>query len=604
MVRTFRGQRLDDRLLSVVLTELRIRNFAIIESVNLVLAPGFNVLSGETGAGKSIIVGALGLLVGERAAGDMVRTGAQRATIEGVFEIRDVPDRAAPDGAAPDAAESNAGTHGLRAALDDRGIELEDDTVVLKREVAAAGGRARAWINGSPVTAGVLAEVGRLLVNVHGQHEAQALLDGESQRAILDAFGGANAEAARVGAAHAELLGARGAVKALEARRDEAARRADYLRHVASEIADAKLTEGEGAKLDDEARRLSHAEELRTLAGELRETLDGGDDPVLRRLGHLQRPLGALQKIDPSTARLQELYDAAYYALAELAREAEGYLETVEHDPARLDEVERRRDLIARLAKKYGGTIGAVLDTGRAARAELDVLDTASIDLRSLEQRVTTASTTLRAAAAALTGKRASAGATLAAAVEKLLPELGMPDGRFFVELQARDDIAATGAEDVEYRVALNVGHDTRALARVASGGELARVMLALKTILARLDRVPTLIFDEVDAGIGGKVGLMVGDAMRRVAEHHQVFAITHLPQIAARAHHHIVVSKGSKGGVTTADITVVHDDDRITEVARMLGGDSESKLSRDHARELLDAAQRPKSRRYQRTSS
>jgi DNA repair protein RecN (Recombination protein N) len=569
-----------------VLTELRIRNFAIIESVTLPLAPGFNVLSGETGAGKSIIVGAIGLLVGERATSDLVRTGAERATVEALFDVTGSRDLASV----------------LASALDARGIEADDGTLVLKREVAAAGARARAWINGSPVTAGVLSEIGRVLVNVHGQHEAQALLDEESQRAILDLFGDAAADAARVAAAHAELLAARGAVRSLEARRDEARKRADYLQHVAKEIAEAGLKEGEDARLEDEVRRLAHAEELRALAGEIGATLDGGDDAVLRRVGHLQRTLASLQKIDPSTSRLQEPYDAAYYALEELAREAEAYLGGVAHDPKRLDEVERRRDLIFRLVKKHGGTIAATIETGRAARGELDLLDTAALDLRSLEERAQSAARALDAAASALSRKRRAAATKLAKAVEALLPELGMPDGRFFVDLRPRGEIAATGAEDVEYRVALNVGHDARALARVASGGELARVMLALKTILARLDRVPTLIFDEVDAGIGGKVGLMVGDAMRRVAAHHQVFAITHLPQIAARAHHHIVVSKGAKGGVTTADIAVVDGDERVAEIARMLGGDAESKLSREHARELLamasaDSPQRARSR-------
>jgi DNA repair protein RecN (Recombination protein N) len=563
-----------------VLIELRIKNFAIIESVTLPFAPGFNVLTGETGAGKSIIVGALGLLVGERAASDLVRTGAERATVEGVFDVSESPE--------------------LVAALDSRGIETEDGTLVLKREVAAAGARARAWINGSTVTTSVLADIGRLLVNVHGQHEAQALLDESSQRAILDLFGDCAGEAARVAAAHHDLAEARAAVKTLRTRREEAHQRADYLQHVAKEIGDAKLADGEDSKLNDESRRLTHGEELRSLAGEVNDALDGSDESVVRRVGHLQRALSALQKIDPSTERLQSLYDAAYYALEELARETDAYAASVENDPARLEVVERRRDLIFRLVKKYGGTIEAAIETGRAARAELDLLDTATLDLRALDERVIAAENALDAAAAKLTAKRRTAATKLAKAVEALLPELGMPDGKFLVTLIERPETGPTGAEDVEYRVALNVGHDARALSRVASGGELARVMLALKTILARLDRVPTLIFDEVDAGIGGKVGLMVGDSMRRVAEHHQVFAITHLPQIAARAHNHIVVSKGAKGGVTTADISLVSGEERVREVARMLGGDAESRVSREHATELLESGARTpvKSRR------
>ena len=553
-----------------MLTELRIRNFAIIDAVVLPLAPGLNVLSGETGAGKSIIVGALGLLIGERAASDVVRPGADRAVVEGTFELGDAPE--------------------LRAQLDERGIDCEDGVLVLKREVAAAGGRARAWINGTAVTAGVLADIGRALVNVHGQHEAQSLLDPEAQRRILDAFAGAQAQAAAVAKAHAALTAARRAVSDLVARRDAAQKRADYLQHVAREISDAKLVEGEEQKLDDEARRLTHAEELRALAGELSSVLEADDDAVLGRLGHLQKPLATLQRIDPTVVRLQELYDAAYYALEELAREVSAYAESVEHDPARLADVDRRRDLIFRLVKKYGGTIAAVLETGREARAELSLLDNADIDLRELDEGVATAQAALEESGTALSKLRQKAAARLAKDVEAQFPGLGLEDGRFQVLLSARTDIAATGAEDVEFRVALNVGHDARPLARVASGGELARVMLALKTILAGVDRIPTLIFDEVDAGIGGKVGQQVGDAMRRVAAHHQVFAITHLPQIASRAHHHIRVHKGAKDGVTTADIEVLDGEARVAEIARMLGGDADSATSRAHAREQLTA--------------
>ena len=565
-----------------MLTELRIRNLAIIDSVTLPLAPGFNVLTGETGAGKSIIVGALGLLIGERASSDLVRTGAEKATVEGVFDLHDRTD--------------------LLAMLDARGVECEDGVLVLKREVAGTGGRARAWINGSPVTAGVLAEVGRALVNVHGQHEAQALLEPEAQRHILDAFGEAEREVAHVAEAWREADAAREAVSSLAARRDEASKRADWLAHVAKEIGEAAPREGEEERLEEEARRLTHAEELQALIAELTTTLEQADGSAMQGLGHLQKPLASLQKIDPTTSRLQELYDNAWYALEELAREAEAYAEGVEHDPARLDEVERRRDLLFRLIKKYGGSLDAVMRTGKEARAELDLLDTAGLDLRGLETRVRESEEALARAAAALTKKRTTAAQALAKAVEARLPDLGMPDGRFQVTLRAREAPSATGAEDVEFRVALNLGHDARPLARVASGGELARVMLALKTILARLDGVPTLIFDEVDAGIGGRTGLMVGDAMRDVAGHHQVFAITHLPQIAARAHHHIVVLKGAKGGVTTSDVGVVVEAARVDEIARMLGGDAESVTSREHARELLSVAartavQRPKKR-------
>jgi DNA repair protein RecN (Recombination protein N) len=554
-----------------MLTELRIKNFAIIESLSLPLARGFNVLSGETGAGKSIIVGALGLLLGERASADLIRTGADKATVEGVFDITERPD--------------------VAELLDQRGIDADELVVVLKREIAA-GGRARAWINGTPVSAGMLAEIGRHLVNLHGQHEAQTLLDADSQRAILDAFAGASGLADEVADAHAAWGAVRREITDLERRRAEAARRADYLRHVAKEIDDAHVKEpDEDTRLEEEARRLEHAEELRSIAGGIVDTLEGDDEGMLHRLGGIQRQLAALQRIDPTLGRLQELYDTSFYNLEALARELDEYARVVELDPERLEEVRRRRDLLFRITRKYGPTLADVIEAGRRAHAELELVDSAGLDLRQLQGRESEARGRLESLAGQLSGRRAEAGARLGAAVDENLPALGMPDGRFTVRLVSMPELTAAGAEAVEFCVALNVGHDARLLARVASGGELSRVTLALKTILARLDRVPTLVFDEVDAGIGGRVGLQVGETLRRVAAHHQVFAITHLPQIAARAHHHIVVSKGARGGVTAADVGVVAGDERVAEVARMLGGDPESDTSRAHARELLETA-------------
>jgi DNA repair protein RecN (Recombination protein N) len=360
---------------------------------------------------------------------------------------------------------------------------------------------------------------------------------------------------------------------------------------VAKEIEDARLSPGEETRLGDEARVLENADELRTLATGLSDLLSGEEASVLTQLGGAQRPLKAIQRIDPSTARLQELFDAGFYALQELSRSVEDYAAAVDLDPARLGEVRQRRDRLFGLLKKYGPALENVIETGRSARAELDLIDTAQFDLANLTARETDARTQLAAGAAKLSQMRASAGKKLAKAVDALLPELGMRDGRFSVALLGRDEPGSEGAEDVEFRVALNLGHEERPLARVASGGELSRVMLALKTILAKVDDVPTLIFDEVDAGIGGRVGLQVGDTLRRVAKEHQVFAISHLPQIAARAHHHIVVAKGAKGGVTTADITVLDGSNRVAEIARMLGGDPESKVSRAHARELIESA-------------
>ncbi len=550
-----------------MLTELRIRNFAIIESLTLPLAPGFNVLTGETGAGKSIIVGALGLLLGERASAELIRTGADKAIVEGVFDVADKLE--------------------IERMLDERGIELEEGRVVLRREVAVAG-RTRAWINDTTTTAAALAEIGRGLVNLHGQHEAQTLLDEESQRRILDAFGGATDHAAKVAASHRALGEITREIETLASRRADAERRADYLRHVVKEIDEARLREGEEVTLEEEARRLENAEELRSSAAGMVSALEGSDEAVLHALASVQRSLAHVQKLDPTASRLQELFDSAFYALEELSRQLSEYEESIDLDPARLVEVQRRRELLFRLTKKYGPTIVDALRVAREAREELSLVDGAGFDLKTLEGRRDEARARLVEDARRLTTLRSTAAERLSRAVDEVLPGLGMPEGHFTVSLRPRDPIQATGAEDVEYRVTLNVGHDTRPLAKVASGGELSRIMLALKTILARLDRVPTLVFDEVDAGIGGRVGLQVGDTLRGVAQHHQVFAITHLPQIAARAHHHIVVTKGAREGVTAADVSVVDGTPRISEIARMLGGDAESDISRAHARELL----------------
>jgi DNA repair protein RecN (Recombination protein N) len=553
-----------------MLTELRIRNFALIDRLSVRLGPGLNVLTGETGAGKSIVVGALSLLLGERASADVVRAGEERASVEGVFDV--------------------TGRAALLAFLDERGIEAEDGVLVLKREVAA-GGRSRAWINGSPTTAGLLGELGRALVDLHGQHEHQTLLRRDEQRAILDAYAEAGPLLSRVSAAHGERVAARAALDDVERRRRDAAARADFLRFQAEEVERAAPVPGEEEALEDEARRLSHAEELTSLSAALADGLTGGEEALAARLGGMRRTLDQLVRYDPAQEGMRELYDTAYYALQEMGERMERYAETVENDPARLDEIRRRLDLLFRLKSKYGATLEEVLETGRAARAELDLLDGAGFEVAALTKRAAAADAALGEAAAELTALRTAAMERLAAEVNAVLPELGM-GGRFeAVALPLSAGPGPHGAEEVEFRVALNRGFDPRPLAHVASGGEMSRIMLALKTILARLDAVPTLVFDEVDAGIGGRVGLQVGDKMREVAAGHQVFAITHLPQIASRAHLHLLVSKAERDGRTTTEVVPLDADERVREIARMLGGDPESAVSLEHARELLERA-------------
>jgi DNA repair protein RecN (Recombination protein N) len=554
-----------------MLTELRVRDLAVIADARLDLAPGLNVLTGETGAGKSMLVDALALLLGERAAADLVRPGADRAAVEGAFEIE--------------------GGTGLASRLAELGVEPEDGRLILKREVQAAG-RSRAWLNGSPVTVGVLSDVGRRLVDLHGQHETQSLLKPEAQRDILDAFADATADAASV--AEAYDRGARLAADrhALEERRAEARRRADYLRHVAEEIERAHPRDGELEQLEAEARRLAHAEELGRMADELSQLLDGDERSAGSALAHAARLAAALERIDPDgTAEWRVMLDAASLNVGELARTVGDYRSGVDLDPARLAAVERRRDLLFRLDQKYGPGTARVVDAAEAARSELGLLDTADADLAELARQEEETRRVLAFRCRELTGKRAAAARKLAKAVTSHLAALGMPDGHFRVALTTLEAPTRAGAETVDFLVRLNPGMDERPLARAASGGELSRIMLALKQELARHDAVPTLVFDEVDQGVGGHVAGRVASALGGVAREHQVIVITHLPPVAAAAARHLVVAKAAPSGLAEADVRVVEGAERVEEIARMLGGEASPETARKHAAELLRRA-------------
>ncbi|MBW3534181.1 MAG: DNA repair protein RecN [Gemmatimonadetes bacterium] len=552
-----------------MLIEIRIRDYAVIDDLRLELGPGLVALTGETGAGKSIIVGALSLLLGERASSESVRVGAEKAVVEGVFDVSDRPE--------------------VLARLEEQGMQAEDGLLILRREVAAEG-RNRAWVCGSPATASLVGELGRSLVDLHGQHEHQTLLHAAEQRGVLDAFAGAGGLAARVRLLHEELRSLERELEAREARRREIESRADFLRFQASEIADAELEAGEDEALDDEARRLEHAEELAEDASALHQGLYGGEDSVSDRLAELRSILQRLARIDGSLADTAGMLETAYHQVVESGRALGDYAASVEHDPGRIEKVRQRLDLLFRLKRKYGPDLADVLETLRRVRGELEELEASSLDLEALSRRREAAGRELAEAAAELSARRSEAAGRLEERVEALLPELGMPGAVFRVGLQSLAAPGAGGAEAVEFRASLNPGFEPRALARIASGGELSRVMLALKSILADVDRVPTLVFDEVDAGIGGTVASAVARKLREVARTHQVFVITHLPQLASLADGHLLVEKTELRGVAATRVGALDGEPRVREIARMLGGDPESATSRDHARELLRA--------------
>ena len=553
-----------------MLTELRVRDLAVIADVTLPLGHGLNVLTGETGAGKSMLVDALALLLGERASTDVVRPGAKKTIIEGAFEL------------------SAPALSRFVPPLTALGVEVEHGTLVLKREIAGEG-RSRAWVNGSPTTVGVLAQIGALLVDLHGQHETQSLVRSETQRDLLDAYAGAEVERVAVRDAHGRLKALEEREADLGARQDAVRRKADYLRHVVDEISRATPKVGEDETLEAESRRLTHADELGRLARELEQTVGASG------LARATKLLAALERLDPATGPWHELLDAAFANIDELSGAAREYAAGIDAEPTRLEEIERRRDALFKLLQKYGPAIPDVLAARDAAARELDLLDSADLDLRDLAAQRAAAVEEFARACAALSARRGEGVARLAGAVDGLLSPLGMPGGRFAAALSPHATPRADGAEAVSFLVRLNEGMDARPLARVASGGELSRVMLALKVVLAGHDAVPTLVFDEVDQGIGGEVAGRVGAALAEVASGggdtgRQVLVITHLPQIAAQADRHLVVAKGAKGGVATSDVGVVVGEDRTREVARMLG-DQDSATARRHAEDLLKTA-------------
>jgi DNA repair protein RecN (Recombination protein N) len=553
-----------------VLRDLRIRDFAVIDELSIELGPGLTVLSGETGTGKSIVVEALSLLLGGRASADYIRAGAERARIEGRFEV-----------------DGNAA---IIERCETAGIEIDDGWLVLRRELQREG-RHRVWVNESPSTTSLVRELGERLLDLHGQHDHQRLLRRPEQRRILDAFGDASALAADVALEHRGLRELEERIGEIERKASEGRERADYLRFKAEEIAAAEIDPEEETQLDREARRLNHSEELLAAAGELYAGVYEGEGSVVDRLGELSRPLAELTRIDPDGAVFEDLHETALRALEELGRLLGEYRAGVEHDPNRLERVRERLDDLYRLKRKYGRSLSEVIAAGEAARAELSAIEGSDEEIERLGRERSDRAVRLEEKAGQLSKARRAAAARLEESVVRSLPELGLEGGRFVVHLEALDEVMPSGRERIEFRVSLNPGFDPAPLSRVASGGEMSRLMLALKTALVEVDEVPILIFDEIDAGIGGEVAHRVAERLARVSSSHQVLVVTHLAQIAARAGSHLSVDKLTNGSRPQTRVRPLAGAERVRELARMLGGDPESEASRTHAEELLGVA-------------
>ena len=550
-----------------MIVELRIRNFAVLRDCTLRLEPGLNVISGETGAGKSIVVDALEMLVGGRASSGVVRSGEARAVLEGVVDVKRVAD--------------------VAAALDELGLDADDDHLVLRREIRS-GGRSRAWINGSPATAGVLRRIGALLVDIHGQHEHQRLMSAGFQQQVLDAFGECTELASRVAAHHRRAAELEARLAALSERRRDLEARADFIRFRLGEIQGAKLRAGEDEDLRVETSRLANADLLLRETLGLQALLHDDEDAVADRLSDAAARLRRLAEVDPALEARAAALDDAYHTVADAAVELRSYGDAIDHDPARLEQLHERQALLQALMRKYGPTLAAVIETGETLARELDELETAELDASALRKKVAHAQGSWVTAAKELSRRRRDAAHRLTREAEAAFPGLGLEGGRFRVDFEPLPEPAAQGRERIRFMASMNPGFPPAPLSRIASGGELSRVMLTLKSILAGIDELPTLVFDEIDAGIGGGVAGRVGERLDEVAQGRQVLAVTHLARIAARAANHFAVEKRTAGGAAETALRRLGRQERVRELARMLGGDPDSVPSLEHARELL----------------
>jgi DNA repair protein RecN (Recombination protein N) len=558
-----------------MLAELRIVNFALIEQLSLQFQSGFIVLTGETGAGKSLLIDAITLLVGGRASTDQIRSGEAEAQLEAAFHLPD--------------------THPLLHRLRLHEIIGQNESELILRRVLSRSGRHRVYVNGNLCPQRVLEELGGTLVDIHGQHEQQSLLATARQLDALDAFGRLLELRGRYEQAYQRWKELRTQWDALQSDLVDRTRREDLLRFQAREIEQAGLLPDEEEQLHNEQRRLVHAHRLKELAHEAHVELQADEQAVLTRLGRIGRTLAELGQTDPEMGDCEQVATESAIQLKELAGRLRDYAQQLEADPDRQVVVEDRLDLIQRLKKKYGGTIEAILAMGKGMQEELQLLDNHEARTAELTARLDEESRRLRTLAQQLSKKRIDAATRMTTLVEAELIALKMEQAIFQITVasdESADGLGPIGRDRVEFLLSSNPGEPPRPLGRVASGGELSRIMLALKTVLAEMDQVPVLVFDEIDTGVGGAVAAAMGTRLRKLGAFHQVFCITHLPQVASQAEHHLLVEKGLEGQRTSTSVRVLKGIGREKEIARMLGGLTITKKVRETAAELIAGAQ------------
>jgi DNA repair protein RecN (Recombination protein N) len=550
-----------------MLSTLRIKNLALVSDLTLQLQPGCNVITGETGAGKSIIIGALNLLLGERADRTLLRAGCDSCVVEAVFDLR----------------------HGRGvpvAFFEENGLEpCADHQLILKRVFTAAGAN-RQFVNGSPTTLQVLAALGQELVDMHGPHEHQSLLHPARQLDILDAFAGSAPLRERFAALVRQTRELEEQKAALIVDERTYAQQLDLLRFQVNEITSARLQPEEEERVEQDFKRAGNAARLLEFTQTALNLLGEQDNSLLRQAGELGRALQALQRLDPAAAPLVDAHQQSSAAWGELQSAMRRYADTVEVEPARLRQLEERVNVLHTLKHKYGTTLADVIAFGEAAKKNLQNLEGRDAELIRLNGALEKLRAEIKQIGRELSARRRQAIPKLAKEAMQQLRDLGFQQSRFDADLRSGQDFTASGLDEIEFQFAPNAGEPARPLRAIASSGEMSRVMLALKTVLAAKDEIPVLVFDEIDANVGGETAAVVGEKMARIARRRQVICITHLPAVAASASTHFVVTKRTEGGRTISEITLLDRAQRVQELSRMLGGQTEA--ARRHAKELL----------------
>ena len=532
-----------------MLTLLKIRNLALVDQLEWELGTGLVGVTGETGAGKSVIVGALKLVLGERADKGLIRTGEEQCTVEAIFSL--------PDSRLVD------------VILEEVGLDLcEDNELIIRRVVGTSSNKQ--FVNNGAATLGVLKKIGQHLVDLHGPHDHQSLLSGERQLAMLDAYSGAGKEMQTYRDQWSVWKQAVDDYESARAQREISDQEKELLRFQVEEIDAAELKPGEEEDLEERYRRTSNASRLGELAGKAVQLLS---TTVNTGLEELQRTVAELSKIDPAVADLSEEVEGANIQMQELERSLADYLGELELDPEEVREVEDRFNLVESLKRKYGPGLEDVLEHAEEARQKLAGSDNREEYLKGLKEVVDEAMKKLRASGRKISTKRKKHASALAGEVRSHLVDLGFKQAEFEVQLEAREEPGSHGMEDVDYLFGPNPGEPLKPLKQVASSGEISRVMLAVKNALADQDSTPLMVFDEIDANVGGEIARAVGEKMASLGERHQVVSITHFPQVAAVAHQHFLVEKRVEGGRSISSLTEVAGDERIEELVRMLGG-------------------------------